>query len=121
MVVLVDFIIVLVQGLEIFEYFEVLVGLCVNEVWYFYNKFKYMFEVLFVSEEFYVFVWVIQILVEECDIIIVFLVLEISINDVEGIYWVYVFYVLGLVINVLWMVVNFGKWVVGFKLCDGMD
>lgn len=73
------------------------------------------------SEEPYALAWVTQILAEERDIIIASPALEISINDVEGIHWVHVFYASGLAINVLWTVANSGKRAVGFKLCDGMD
>jgi len=69
----------------------------------------------------YALAWVTQILAEERDITIASPALEISINDVEGIHWVHVFYASGLAINVLWTVANSGKRAVGFKLCDGMD
>lgn len=121
MAVPVDFTTVSAQGLETSEHPEALAGLRANEARYFHNKFKHTFEVSPASEEPYALAWVTQILAEERDITIASPALEISINDVEGIHWVHVFYASGLAINVLWTVANSGKRAVGFKLCDGMD
>ena len=101
MAVPVDFTTVSAQGLETSEHPEALAGLRANEARYFHNKFKHTFEVSPASEEPYALAWVTQILAEERDITIASPALEISINDVEGIHWVHVFYASGLAINVL--------------------
>lgn len=44
-----------------------------------------------------------------------------SVNEVEDIYWVHVFYASGLAVNVLWTRTDGGKRAVGFKLSQGMD
>lgn len=121
MAVPVDFTTVSTQGLETSEHPEALAGLRANEARYFHNKFKHTFEVSPASEEPYALAWVTQILAEERDITTASPALEISINDVEGIHWVHVFYASGLAINVLWTVANSGKRAVEFKLCDGMN
>lgn len=44
-----------------------------------------------------------------------------SVNDVDGITWVHVFYASGLSVNVLYTRADGGKRAVGFKLSQGMD
>ena len=47
--------------------------------------------------------------------------LEATTFEVDGIRWSYVFYEIGLSINVLYTLADAGKRAVGFKLSDGMD
>ncbi len=47
--------------------------------------------------------------------------LEVSINEVDGIFWVHVSYESGLALNVLWTREEGGKRAVGFKLSEGME
>lgn len=47
--------------------------------------------------------------------------LQVSVNDVDGIHWVHVFYESGLGVNVLWTLAEGGKRAVGFKLGQGME
>ncbi|MCI7512638.1 hypothetical protein [Schaalia hyovaginalis] len=44
-----------------------------------------------------------------------------SVNELEGIHWVHVFYESGLALNVLWTLAEGGKRAVGFKLSEGME
>lgn len=79
-----------------------------------------MFEVIPAAEAPQTLAWVQEILAER-DIAIAAKPLEVSINDVDGIHWVHVFYESGLAINVLWTIADGGKRAVGFKLSQGMD
>lgn len=47
--------------------------------------------------------------------------LEVSINEVDGIFWVHVSYESGLALNVLWTREEGGKRAVGFKPSEGME
>lgn len=109
------------EGLELSPVAEALAGLRANEARYFANKYKHTFTVVPVSETPGILAWVEEILNAERDITIASPVLEVSVNEVEDIFWVHVFYESGLAINVLWTRGDGGKRAVGFKLSDGMD
>lgn len=119
---IIDFKIVLIKGLEIFLVVEVLVGLCVNEVCYFWNKFKVVYEIFLVLDYLELMVDINYFLKNECNFVFVVKFLEILQFFLENcILWIYVFYEDGLVINILYELDNFKKRVVGLKLLDGMD
>lgn len=109
------------EGLESSPVVEPLAGLRANEARYFSTKYKHTFEVAPASEAPDILAWVEEILSSERDITVSSPALEVSVNEVEGIYWVHVFYESGLAINVLWTREDGGKRAVGFKLSDGMD
>lgn len=48
-------------------------------------------------------------------------VLEVRVNEVDGIFWVHVFSEPGLAVNVPWTLEVTGKRAVGFKLSAGME
>ena len=108
------------EGLEASPVAEALAGLRANESRYFSNKYSHTFEFMPAEEAPSTLAWVTEIL-EERDITISSPALEVSINEVDGIFWVHVFYQSGLGINVLWTRDEAGKRAVGFKLSDGMD
>ncbi|WP_040162064.1 hypothetical protein [Nigerium massiliense] len=116
----VDFKDVSTEGVESSPHAEALAGLRANEARYFDTKYKHVFEVAPAADEPEVLAWVERILAER-DIVIAAKPLEVSVNDVDGIHWVHVFYGSGLALNVLWTVADGGKRAVGFKLCEGMD
>ena len=120
MAVPVDFKTVSTVGLESSPHAEALAGLRANEARYFHTKYAHTFMVAPVDEEPEAMSWVSEILASERGIVIESTPLEISINDVENIHWVHVFYESGLAVNVLWTIDN-GKRAVGFKLCEGME
>ena len=109
------------EGLESSPVAEALAGLRANEARYFSDKYKHTFTVAPAAEAQDVLDWVEEILVSEREIVPTSPALEISINDIDGIYWVHVFYQSGLAINVLWTLADDGKRAVGFKLSEGMD
>ncbi|MDO5617235.1 phage tail protein [Kocuria sp.] len=117
----VDFKDVSTQGLESSPVAEALAGLRANEARYFANKYKHSYEVTPATEAADTLEWVTRILREERDIVIGARPLEVSVNDVEDIHWVHVFYESGLSINVLWGREAGSKRAVGFKLSEGMD
>ncbi len=99
---------------------EALAGLRANEARYFHTKYAHVFEVSPAAEAADALAWVERILSAERSIVIDSAPLEVSVNDVEGIHWVHVFYESGLGVNVLWTL-DGSKRAVGFKLCDGME
>lgn len=109
------------DGLETSPVAEALAGLRANEARYFSNKYQHTFAVLPAAEAPEILAWVEEILSTERGISIASPALEVSVNEVEDIYWVHVFYESGLSINVLWTLVDGGKRAVGFKLSDGME
>lgn len=100
---------------------DALAGLRANEARYFSTKYRHTFTTAPASEQPEVLAWVEGILRSERDIVPSSPALEVSVNDVDGIYWVHVFYESGLAINVLWTREDGGKRAVGFKLSEGMD
>lgn len=117
----VDFAEVSTEGLESSPVAEALAGLRANEARYFWTKYKQPFEVSPAEEEPVLLAWVKRILKEERDMEIASTPLEISLNNVDGIKWVHVFYESGLSINVLYTLEEGGKRAVGFKLSQGME
>lgn len=117
----VDFAAVSTEGLESSPVAEALAGLRANEARYFWTKYKQPFEVSPAEEEPVLLAWVNRILKEERDMEIASTPLEISLNNVDGIKWVHVFYESGLSINVLYTLEEGGKRAVGFKLSQGME
>ncbi|UVI37484.1 phage tail protein [Brevibacterium spongiae] len=109
------------EGLESSPVAEALAGLRANESRYFSTKYKHTFTVAPAAESPEALAWVEEILASERDIVPTSPALEVSINDVDGIFWVHVFYESGLAINVLWTRADDGKRAVGFKLSQGMD
>lgn len=107
-------------GLESSPVAEALAGLRANEARYFFNKYKHTFTAIPAVEAPATLAWVEEILLER-DIAISSPALEVSISEVDGIFWVHVFYESGLAINVLWTRADDGKRAVGFKLSDGME
>ena len=97
------------EGLESSPVAEALAGLRANEARYFSDKYKHTFTVAPAAEAQDVLDWVEEILVSEREIVPTSPALEISINDIDGIYWVHVFYQSGLAINVLWTLADGGK------------
>ena len=92
------------EGLESSPVAPALAGLRANEARYFSTKYKHTFTVLPAAEAPATLAWV-----------------EVSVNDVDGIHWVHVFYASGLALNVLWTVADGGKRAVGLKLSEGME
>lgn len=117
----VDFAEVSTEGLESSPVAEALAGLRANEARYFWTKYKQPFEVSPAEEEPVLLAWINRILKEERDMEIASTPLEISLNNVDGIKWVHVFYESGLSINVLYTLEEGGKRAVGFKLSQGME
>ncbi|MDJ1370477.1 hypothetical protein [Gulosibacter molinativorax] len=109
------------EGLDSSPVAEALAGLRANEARYFSTKYKHTFAVAPTSEASEELEWVEEILRSERDIVPTSRALEVSVNEVEGIYWVHVFYESGLAVNVLWTREDGGKRAVGFKLSEGMD
>ena len=116
----VDFKTVSTAGLESSPVADALAGLRANEARYFKNKFGHTFVTVPASERPEVVDYVATIL-EERDLVIGSKPLEVTVCEVPGITWSYVFYESGLAINVLWDHENPKKRAVGFKLSDGMD
>lgn len=117
----VDFVNVSTQGLESSPVADALAGLRANEARYFHNKYKATFTVEKASDAKELLDWVTRILADERGIVIASPALEVSLNEVDGIKWVHVFYESGLSINVLYTLADGGKRAVGFKLSQGMD
>lgn len=117
----VDFRSVSLEGVESSPVAEALAGLRANEARYFSTKYDHVFKVSPASEEPEVLAWVEEILASERGMTIASPALQVSVNDVAGIFWVHVFYASGLAINVLWTRADGGKRAVGLKLSDGMD
>lgn len=109
------------EGLESSPVAEAVAGLRANEARYVSTKYKHMFEVQPAAEASEELAWVEEILRSERDIIPTSPALEVSVNEVDGIHWVHVFYKSGLAVNVLWTREDDGKRAVGFKLSEGME
>lgn len=98
----VDFKDVSTAGVEASDHPEALAGLRANEARYFHTKYGHVFRVCPAEEAADALVWVEEILREERGIAITSPALQVSVNDVDGIHWVHVFYASGLAVNVLW-------------------
>ena len=109
------------EGLESSPVTETLAGLRANEARYFSTKYDRTFTVAPVAEEAETLAWVEEILRTDRDMVISSPALEVSINEVDGIFWVHVFYESGLALNVLWTRADGGKRAVGLKLSEGME
>jgi hypothetical protein len=114
----VDFVNVSTVGLESSPVATALAGLRANEARYFKNKYDHVFTVEPAAKAKKTIDWVHRILKEERDITIASPPLEATTFEVENIRWTYVFYEIGLSINVL---LDEQKRAVGFKLSDGME
>lgn len=97
----VDIATVSTAGLETSEHAEALAGLRAHEARYFRTNYDHVFEVSPADQEPDALAWVTRILAHERGIEIAARPLEVSINDVDGIHWVHVFYASGLAVNVL--------------------
>lgn len=109
------------EGLESSPVADALAGLRANEARYFKNKYDHDFTVVPAAEAPQTLAWVEEILRTERELVIDSPALEVSISEVDGIFWVHVFYESGLGLNVLWTREEAGKRAVGFKLSDGME
>ncbi|MBB5830740.1 hypothetical protein HNR70_000553 [Brachybacterium aquaticum] len=109
------------EGLESSPVADALAGLRANEARYFKNKYDHDFTVVPAAEAPQTLAWVEEILRTERELVIDSPALEMSISEVDGIFWVYVFYESGLGLNALWTREEAGKRAVGFKLSDGME
>lgn len=109
------------SGLESSPVAEALAGLRANEARYFSTKYSHTFATLPAAQASATLSWVEEILRSEREIVPTSPALEVSVNDVEGIFWVHVFYASGLAVNVLWTRAEGGKRAVGFKLSEGME
>ena len=117
----VDFSTVSTAGLESSPVAAALAGLRANEARYFKNKYGHVFTVEPASNAQAAIDWVHQILREERDIVISSRPLEATAFQVENIRMAYVFYEIGLSINVMYTLDDTGKRAVGFKLSEGME
>lgn len=117
----VDFKTVSTIGLETSPIAEKLAGLRAHEARYFMNKYKLDFFTEPAENNQKVLNWVNNILKTERDIEILAKPLEISVVEVENIYWTFVFYESGLGINVLYTKGDKKKRAVGFKLLEEME
>ncbi|MEE1652021.1 phage tail protein [Brachybacterium sp. J144] len=108
-------------GLESSPVADTLAGLRANEARYFSTKYSHTFTTTPAAEAPETLVWVEEILRSEREIQPSSPALEVSITEVDGIFWVHVFYESGLALNVLWTRDDGGKRAVGFKLSEGMD
>ncbi|MBM7501510.1 hypothetical protein JOD52_002350 [Brachybacterium muris] len=109
------------SGLESSPVADALAGLRANEARYFSTKYRHVFATVPAAEAPATRAWVEEILRSEREIVPTSPALEVSVNDVEGILWVHVFYASGLAVNVLWTRAEGGKRAVGFKLSEGME
>jgi hypothetical protein len=97
------------SGLESSPVAEALAGLRANEARYFSNKYKRTFTVAPACEAPKALAWVEEILESERGIVPSSPALEVSINEVDCISWVHVFYESGLAVNVLWTLDDGGQ------------
>jgi hypothetical protein len=118
---LVDFNSVSTTGLESSPVAPQLAGLRANEARYFKNKYDHDFTVESASHAKETVDWVHRILKEERDLVIAARPLEATGFQVAGIRMAYVFYEIGLSINVMYTIADATKRAVGFKLSDGME
>jgi len=117
---IVDFKDVSTIGLESSQYPDALAGLRANEARYFKNKFDHDYRVEPANKRPEVLAWVNDVLAEK-EIKIKTRPLEVSVFELENIFWVYVFYENGLSINVKYHLQDPKDRAVGFKLCDEME
>ncbi|QDW29609.1 phage tail protein [Arthrobacter sp. KBS0702] len=117
----VDFQNVSTVGLESSPVAEALAGLRANEARYYRNKYAHVFTVSPAGEVPEVIERVSRILREEREIVIGSRPLEAAGFEVDGLRMDYVFYELGLSINVMYSIEDGGKRAVGFKLSEGME
>jgi hypothetical protein len=108
-------------GLETSPVAGALAGLRANEARYYMNKYKHKFtvEAARVSKD--AIEYVNRILKEERDIVLAAKPLETTRFQVENIKFTYIFYVSGLVVNVMYTIDDPKKRAVGFKLSEGME
>lgn len=118
MAYLVDFKEVSTQGLETSPHKEALAGLRANEARYYMNKYNHEFTTISASEGKDILDYIENILRTERNLVFESKPLEVSQFVVECIKMSYVFYELGLSINVMY---SDAKKAVGFKLSDGME
>lgn len=107
-------------GLESSTYAEHLAGLRANEARYFWNKYKNDFYTVPLEGNENILEWVETILSEK-ELTFPYKVLELANFECDGTKFVYVFYENGLVVNVMYGLVEGSKRAVGFKLSEGMD
>lgn len=117
----IDFVDVSTQGLESSPVAEALAGLRANEARYFKNRYDHTFTTVPAAQAPEILGWVADVLSSERGIVIASPALEVSVAEVDDIYWVHVFYESGLSVNVLYTRAAAGKRAVGFKLSEGMD
>src|SRR6185312_7246606 len=117
----VDFTTVSTVGLESSPVAAALAGLRANEARYFKNKYDQGFTVEPASDAKAAIDWVHRILREERDIVISSRPLEATAFQVANIRMAYVFYQIGLSVNVMYTIDDPAKRAVGFKLSEGMD
>jgi len=117
----IDFERVSVIGLESSPVCEALAGLRANEARYFKNKYDHDFTITSAGESQSTLDFVARILKKEREIEFDSKPLETSSFQVENIKFAYVFYESGLVVNVMYSVVDPKKRAVGFKLSEGME
>lgn len=115
----VDFTSVSEEGLEGSAHAAALAGLRANEARYFANHYGHRFTVDAAKDAPEVVEWVEELLRAERNLVIGAVPLEVSHFVVSDIDWSYVFYDVGLVVNVLYTLATGGKRAVGFKLADG--
>ena len=120
MAYLVDFVNISTVGLESSPVVDALAGLRANEARYFKNKHGHDFTTEPAGKAKKTIDYIHKILKDERDIVIASPPLEATTFEVDGIRWSYVFYEIGLSINVLYSLEP-GKRAVGFKLSDGME
>ena len=117
----VDFVNVSTIGLESSPVAAALAGLRAHEARYFKNKYDLVFTVEPAAKAKRTIDWVHRILKEERDVIVDSPPLEAASLEVEHIRWPYVFYEIGLSINVAYNLDDPKKRAVGFKLSEGME
>src|SRR6266540_1341650 len=117
----VDFNTVSTVGLESSPVAVALAGLRAHEARYFKNKYDHVFTVEPASKAKTTIDWVHRILREERDIVIASRPLQATGFQIENIRIGYVFYEIGLSINVMYTVDDSNERAVGFKLSEGMD
>jgi hypothetical protein len=117
----VDFDTVSTVGLESSPVTAALAGLRAHEARYFKTKYNHVFTVEPAANAKNAIAWVERILKEERDIVISSRPLEATAFQIENIRMAYVFYAIGLAINVMYTIDDPKKRAVGFKLSEGME
>jgi hypothetical protein len=117
----VDFTDVSTEGLESSPVAASLAGLRANEARYFMTKYKHKFVVEDANAGRKTLDRVERILREERQLAFSSRALETSDFEVDGIHFSYVFFESGLVVNVMYSLVDPRKRAVGFKLSEGME